>query len=162
MCIRDSPNSGDRSLSKGEFRSLILILMSVVFWFFGYNAVTSKYAVYASSVLDLDYNLTLMIATGAAIVAYIPVGALASRIGRKKTILIGIVILGGSFLAASFIRAGSPVMLMNLLFATAGIGWATINVNSYPTVSYTHLDVYKRQVPGARRPQRGRYTQRGL
>ena len=128
------PNSGDRSLSKGEFRSLILILMSVVFWFFGYNAVTSKYAVYASSVLDLDYNLTLMIATGAAIVAYIPVGALASRIGRKKTILIGIVILGGSFLAASFIRAGSPVMLMNLLFATAGIGWATINVNSYPMV----------------------------
>ena len=99
------PNSGDRKLSKGEFRSLILILMSVVFWFFGYNAVTSKYAVYASSVLDLDYNLTLMIATGAAIV-----------------------------LAASFIRAGSPVMVMNLLFATAGIGWATINVNSYPMV----------------------------
>ena len=122
------PNSGGRSLSKGEFRSLILILMSVVFWFF------SKYAVYASSVLDLDYNLTLMIATGAAIVAYIPVGAVASRIGRRKTILIGIVILGGSFLAASFIRAGSPVMVMNLLFATAGIGWATINVNSYPMV----------------------------
>ena len=109
-------------------------MMSVVFWFFGYNAVTSKYAVYASSVLDLDYNLTLMIATGAAIVAYIPVGALASKIGRRKTILIGIVILGGSFLAASFIRAGSPVMVMNLLFATAGIGWATINVNSYPMV----------------------------
>ena len=128
------PNAGDRRLSKGEFRSLVLILASVVFWFFGYNAVTSKYAVYASSVLDLDYNLTLMIATGAAIVAYIPVGALASRIGRRKTILIGIVILGGSFLAASFIRAGSPVMVMNLLFATAGIGWATINVNSYPMV----------------------------
>lgn len=126
--------SGDRKLSKGEFKSLILILMSVVFWFFGYNAVTSKYAVYASSVLDLDYNLTLMIATGAAIVAYIPVGAVASKIGRRKTILIGIVILGGSFLAASFIRAGSPVMVMNLLFATAGIGWATINVNSYPMV----------------------------
>ena len=128
------PDSGERRLSKGEFRSLILILMSVVFWFFGYNAVTSKYAVYASSVLGLDYNLTLMIATGAAIVAYIPVGALASRIGRRKTILIGIVILGGSFLAAGFIRAGSPVMLMNLLFASAGIGWATINVNSYPMV----------------------------
>ena len=118
------PNSGDRKLSKGEFKSLILILMSVVFWFFGY----------ASSVLDLDYNLTLMIATGAAIVAYIPVGALASRIGRRKTILIGIVILGASFLAAGFIRAGSPVMLMNVLFAMAGIGWATINVNSYPMV----------------------------
>lgn len=125
---------GDRRLSKGEFRSLILILASVVFWFFGYNAVTSKYAVYASSVLDLDYNLTLMIATGAAIISYLPVGALASKIGRKKTILIGVVILGGSFLAASFIRAGSSTAVMNLLFVLAGIGWAAINVNSYPMV----------------------------
>lgn len=131
----DEPEgNGSRRLSRGEFKSLILILLSVVFWFFGYNAVTSKYAVYASSVLNLDYNLTLMIATGAAIVAYIPVGFLASRIGRKKCILIGIVILGCSFLGASFIRAGSSVMLMNLLFTMAGVGWAAINVNSYPMV----------------------------
>ena len=125
---------GDRRLSPGEKRSLILILASVVLWFFGYNAVTSKYSVYASSVLNLDYNTTLTIATGAAIVAYIPVGAIASKIGRKKTILAGILILGGSFFAASFIRAGSSTLVMNILFATAGIGWATINVNSYPMV----------------------------
>ena len=128
------PDAGGRRLSKGELRSLILILMSVVFWFFGYNAVTSKYAVYASSVLDLDYNLTLMIATGAAIVAYIPVGAVASKIGRRRTILIGIVILGGSFLAAGFIRAGSPVLRLNCLCAAAGIGWAPFIVTSYPMV----------------------------
>ncbi len=126
--------SGDGKLSKGARRSLILILASVVLWFFGYNAVTSKYSVYASSVLNLDYNLTLMIATGAAIVSYLPVGALASKIGRKKTILIGIAILGVSFLCASFIRAGSSTLVMNLLFASAGVGWATINVNSYPMV----------------------------
>ena len=126
--------SGDRRLSKGEKRSLILILASVVLWFFGYNAVISKYSVYAGSVLNLDYNLTLMIATGAAIVSYVPVGAIASKVGRKKTILVGIVILGASFLCASFMGAGSPPILMNILFATAGIGWATINVNSYPMV----------------------------
>ena len=57
-----------------------------------------------------------------------------SKIGRKKTILIGIAILGGSFLCASFIRAGSSALVMNLLFASAGVGWATINVNSYPMV----------------------------
>lgn len=126
--------SGDGKLPKEARRSLILILASVVLWFFGYNAVTSKYSVYASSVLNLDYNLTLMIATGAAIVSYIPVGAVASKIGRKKTILAGITILGGSFLCASFIRAGTSTLVMNLLFASAGIGWATINVNSYPMV----------------------------
>lgn len=126
--------SGDAKLSKEARSSLILILASVVLWFFGYNAVTTKYSVYASSVLNLDYNLTLMIATGAAILAYIPVGAVASKIGRKKTILAGIVLLGGAFLFASFVRAGSSTLVMNIIFASAGVGWATINVNSYPMV----------------------------
>jgi MFS family permease len=100
----------------------------------GYNAVTSKYSVYAGKVLGQDYNTTLLIANAAATLAYLPVGMLASRIGRKKTILIGIAMLAGSFLAASFMREGSPAMLMNAMFVLAGIGWATINVNSFPMV----------------------------
>ena len=130
----DDAESGSRKLSPAERRSLFLILGSVVFWFMGYNAVTSKYSVYAGKVLSLDYNSTLMIANVAAILAYLPVGMLASRIGRKKTILIGIAMLTASFLTASFLRQGSPAMMMNCMFALAGIGWATINVNSFPMV----------------------------
>ncbi len=130
----DTGDSGSRRLSKEERKSLLLILSSVVLWFFGYNAVISKYSVYASSVLNLDYNTTLTVATGAAILAYLPVGIVASKIGRKKTILGGIVILGASFLCAAFIRSGTSPLVMNILFATSGIGWATINVNSYPMV----------------------------
>lgn len=126
--------SGGKKLSREERKSLLLILASVVLWFMGYNAVTSKYSVYAGKVLNLDYNATLTIATGAAILAYIPVGIVASKIGRKKTILGGIIILGGAFFAASFMRAGSSPLVMNILFTLAGIGWATINVNSYPMV----------------------------
>ena len=121
-------------LSGEERRSLILILASVVFWFMGYNAVTSKYSVYAGKVLAKDYNTTLMIANAAAFISYLPVGILASKIGRKKTILIGIAMLAAAFGAASFLREGSPVMVMNAMFALAGIGWATINVNSFPMV----------------------------
>ena len=123
-----------RKLSKPEFTSLILILASVVFWFMGYNAVTSKYSVYAGKVLSLDYNSTLMIANVAAVIAYLPVGMVASRIGRKKTILIGIGFLAAAFCAASFLREGSSALLMNCMFALAGVGWATINVNSFPMV----------------------------
>ena len=130
----EDDNAGDRKLSKGEMISLALILCSVVFWFMGYNAVTSKYSVYAGSVLYRDYNTTLLIANAAAIVSYLPIGLLSSKFGRKKMILTGVVVLAGSFLAASFLRSNSPAMLMNMLFATAGIGWATINVNSYPMV----------------------------
>ena len=135
--IDDGPDADTpegKALSRAEFTSLLLILASVVLWFMGYNAVTSKYSVYAGKVLNLDYNLTLMIANGAAILSYLPVGILSSKLGRRKMILIGVGILGCAFLAASFMRAGSPVMLMNVLFAMAGIGWATINVNSYPMV----------------------------
>lgn len=126
--------SGSKKLSKGEKISLILILASVVLWYMGYNAVTSKYSIYAGRVLDKDYNLTLIIAQAAAIISYLPIGLLSSKIGRKKAILIGVVILTGTFFGASFMRATTPTMLMNVMFALAGIGWATINVNSFPMV----------------------------
>lgn len=123
-----------RKLSKSERRSLVFLLASIVLWFMGYNAVTSKYSVYASSILNKDYNLTLIIAQAAAIISYLPVGIISSKLGRKKTILAGIVMLSTAFLIACFMRESSPTMLMNGMFALAGIGWATINVNSFPMV----------------------------
>ena len=126
--------SEKRKLSGPEIRSLILILASIALWYFGYNAVTSKYAVYAGNILNMDYNTTLLLAQAAAIVAYLPAGMVASKIGRKKTILAGIIMLATAFGAASFMRSGSSVLLMNVLFALAGVGWATINVNSFPMV----------------------------
>lgn len=123
-----------RGLSKAEKRSLLFILASIALWYFGYNAVTSKYAVYAGNILNMDYNTTLLLAQAAAIVAYLPAGMVASKIGRKKTIMAGIVLLTTAFAAAAFLRSGSSVLLMNVLFALAGIGWATINVNSFPMV----------------------------
>ena len=126
--------SGARKLSRGERKSLILLLASIVLWFMGYNAVTSKYSVYASNVLHKDYNLTLIIAQAAAIVSYLPVGLLSSKLGRKKMILAGIVMLTTAFFVASFLRESSPTMLMNAMFILAGVGWATINVNSFPMV----------------------------
>jgi MFS family permease len=130
----EEENGEKRTLSSGEKRSLIFILASIALWYFGYNAVTSKYAVYAGNILNMDYNTTLLLAQAAAIVAYMPAGMIASKFGRKKTIMAGVVMLTAAFGAASFLRAGSSVMLMNALFALAGIGWATINVNSFPMV----------------------------
>ena len=129
----DHPNEG-RKLSADEVKSLLLILLSIVLWFFGYNAVTSKYSVYASNILHKDYNLTLIIAQAAAIAAYLPVGFIAGKIGRKKTILAGVVMLTVAFGVAGFLTADSPAALMNAMFALAGIAWATINVNSFPMV----------------------------
>ena len=121
-------------LTKSELTSLALILASVALWYIGYNAITSKYSVYATDVLNVPYTVTLLVAQGAAIVSYIPVGMVASKFGRKKTILAGVLMLTTAFFAASFIKAGTAPIVMYLLFSLAGIGWATINVNSFPMV----------------------------
>lgn len=134
-------------LSRPEFVSLMLILASVALWYIGYNSITSKYSVYATNILGFDFNLTLIIAQAAAIVSYIPVGIISSRIGRRKTILGGIIILASAFFIGNFITPSTPEFIMYPVFILAGIGWATINVNSFPMV-----------VELARRGDVGKYT----
>ena len=130
----ESEGGEGRGLSKAEFKSLLLILASVALWYIGYNSITSKYSVYASNVLGFDFNLTLIIAQAAAIVSYIPVGIIASRVGRRKTILAGVTMLATAFGIGLFVEPTTPEILMYPVFILAGMGWATINVNSFPMV----------------------------
>ena len=127
-------SSEDKKLSRPEFISLMLILASVALWYIGYNSITSKYSVYATNVLFFDFNLTMIIAQAAAVVTYIPIGIIASKIGRKKTILAGIIMLATAFFIGNFINFDTPEFVMYPIFILAGIGWATINVNSFPMV----------------------------
>ena len=126
--------ASDRKLSKSELSSLMLILASVALWYIGYNSITSKYSVYATNVLGFDFNVTLIIAQAAAIVSYIPVGIVASKVGRRKTILAGILMLSSAFFIGNFITSSSHELIMYPVFILAGMGWATINVNSFPMV----------------------------
>ena len=121
-------------LSREQFISLLFILASVALWFIGYNAVTSKYSVYATDIIGVSYSTTLLLANAAAVVTYISVGIIASKIGRKKSVLAGVAILAVAFFGASFIERGTSVIVMDIFFVLAGIGWATINVNSFPMV----------------------------
>ena len=130
----DETDTEKKKLTKPQMFSLICILLSVALWYFGYNAVTSKYSVYAPNVLLMGYSETMLIAQACAIVSYLPAGMIASKVGRKKTILAGVTMLAAAFTVASFMRASSPAWLMYIMFAMAGIAWATINVNSFPMV----------------------------
>ncbi|MBQ2900680.1 MAG: MFS transporter [Agathobacter sp.] len=127
-------NEGQK-LPKDVFRSLCFILLSVAFWFIAYNAVTTAFSRYAEQVWGLEgggYADCLLVATVAAIISYIPIGSIASNIGRKKTIIIGVALLGGCFFAASLFNEYHPVMVV--FFCIIGFAWAAIGVNSYPMV----------------------------
>ena len=122
-------------LPKDVQKSLVFILLSVAFWFIAYNAVTTAFSRYATHVWGLEgggYADCLLIATVAAIISYIPIGIIASKIGRKKMILIGIVLLGTCFLAAGLYNTYHWTMV--IFFGIIGFAWASIGVNSYPMV----------------------------
>lgn len=116
-------------------RSMAFLLTSIFLWFTAYNAVTTAFSRYTKVVWHLEgggFADCLMVATVAAILSYVPIGNLAGRIGRKKTILVGIVLMSICYFAAIFV--GQYHGLVNVAFAVIGIGWAAINVNSYPMI----------------------------
>lgn len=123
------------ALNPAVRKSLILILISVACWFMGYNAVTTAFSRYAQIYWGIQgggFANCLLIATAAAILSYIPVGSIASRVGRKKTILGGIVLLASMFAIGATVKEYH--VWINGLFALVGLAWAAINVNSYPMV----------------------------
>lgn len=120
-------------------KSLTFLLVSISLWFVGYNGVSTWFSVYAENIWGMSLgqaNTCLTIATGGAILSYIPIGTVASRIGRRKTIRFGTLLLSGSFLAAFLLTMAlegfSPVLYV--LFLLVGLAWASINVNSLPMV----------------------------
>lgn len=126
-------NNEPAKLDKKKMVSLILILSSVFLWFAGYNAVISKLSDYIPKVLNMNFTTPLLVAQGTAIVAFIPIGILSSKLGRKRMILIGIILLALCFGAASLLTSDTGWVIF-IVMGLTGIAWATINVNSYPMV----------------------------
>ena len=131
--------SGNEVLPAPVKRSLGFLLASIALWFMGYNGVTTWFTTYVSAVMGQGLggaSTCLLIATAGAILSYIPVGAAASRFGRKKTILFGIVLLAVCFLLGYVLTTtfSSINAVMFIVFALVGLAWASINVNSLPMV----------------------------
>ena len=137
--LTETDESGKEELPRDVKKSLGFILVSVSLWFISYNAVETWFTTYASRQWDMalgSSSLCLTIATVGAIITYIPAGAMAGKIGRKKTIMGGIVLMIAAF-ALIFIytllsNQFSPILYV--IFVMIGVGWAAINVNSLPMV----------------------------
>ena len=133
---KESTAAEGKTLMPAEVKkSMVFLLASIFLWFTAYNAVTTAFSRYTRVVWKMEgggFADCLMVATVAAIISYIPIGAIAGRVGRKKTIMGGIVLMTLCYFAAIFAGAYHP--LINVAFAVIGVGWAAINVNSYPMI----------------------------
>ena len=130
---------GNEQLPKEVKRSLAFLLISISLWFIGYNGVTTWFTTYISRIMGEGIggaSTCMLVATAGAIVSYIPIGYLASKIGRKKTIMGGVALLVTCFLLGFLVTENATAITatMYILFASVGLAWAAINVNSLPMV----------------------------
>ena len=137
--LAEDDGSGHETLPTPVKRSLGFLLVSISLWFIAYNGVTTWFTRYVAEVMGEGLggaSTCLLVATAGAIASYIPVGAAASRFGRKKTILFGVALLAACFLLGFVLTTvySSIQPIMYLVFALVGLAWAAINVNSLPMV----------------------------
>ncbi len=131
----EAVNSETGKMSRPVLISLSLILVSVFLWFMAYNAVTTAFSRYCVNVWGADLGTSssyMLTATISAIIAFVPLGFLSGKVGRKATVLIGITLMSVCYAIAIFINHQTPIMYA--IFGIVGIGWAAINVNSFPMV----------------------------
>lgn len=131
----DKNDADKQPLPKPVIKSLVLLLCSVFLWFAAYNAVTTAYSRYVQNVWGKTggaFAGSLLVGTVAAVLSYIPVGIISGRVGRKKVILTGIILMTVSYVTVAFLKEYSNIVFIMLIII--GIGWASINVNSYPMV----------------------------
>lgn len=137
--LAEEDGSGKEVLPRPVKKSLLFLLASIALWFIGYNGVTTWFTVYAESVMGKslgEASVYTLIATIGAVVSYIPIGIVASKFGRKKTIMFGCILLAASFGAGYFLTTTSwgAGFVMYVVFVLVGLAWAAINVNSLPMV----------------------------
>lgn len=137
--VADMEQSGATGKVKGMpkevKRSMYFMLASIFLWFTAYNAVTTAFSRYTKVVWKMEggsFANCLMVATVAAIFSYIPIGSISAKIGRKKTIMGGVLLMAACYGGAIFAREYHPIV--NVAFALIGVAWAAINVNSYPMI----------------------------
>lgn len=127
--------SKGKKMPKDILKSLIFMLLCIGFFFVGYNAVTTFFSLFMTNHLGTkggDFASYLMVATISSVVAYIPSGAIATKLGRKKAIMLGLGVMALCFLAMSFVKTAG--MFMIPFFVIIGFGYACVIVNTFPII----------------------------
>jgi len=135
----EEPESGGvidnfREVWRQEDRSGVMILAAIFFWFVAWNAMEAFFTLYVVNVLGIDVGTATMMLTAfaAALILFaIPSGYIATRFGRKRTILVGLVGMLVGLVAGFTVR--DPIVLLVVL-AVMGAFWALVNINSLPIV----------------------------
>lgn len=147
-----------REVLTDKDRSALRLFLAIFFWFIGYAAVETFFTLYAKKHLGLnegDGATLLSVLPLLFVIFAIPSGIIASRIGRRVTISIGLIMMTAILIClyifppASLLApvtklplVGIPLVeggarmltLAGVLLMFAGIAWSFVNINSLPMV----------------------------
>lgn len=138
-----------KEVVRAEDKSTLRILLAIFFWFVAYNAIEAFFTLFAQNRLGLPVSdgarLLGQLSLTFVLFAF-PAGYIGARLGRRRTILGGIVVLSACMLAMFFLSPATltipltklPVLgvvpVIGVILMFAGAAWASINVNSLPMV----------------------------
>ena len=138
-----------KTLFQERDKSALRLLMAIFFWMVSYSAIEGFFTLYALHHLRMNEadgtrllgQLSLMF-----VIFALPSGYLGSKIGRRATIVIGIILMGGIMLSMFYIPAATltiplttlPVLgvvpVVGALLMVSGIAWALINIHALPMI----------------------------
>ncbi len=122
------------SFTRKKRMSLYFLLATIFFLFFSYNAVMSKISDYLPKVLNLEfYDWPFMVAQALVLISIFPLGLASMILGRKKSMIYGLLMIIFSFGTIAFIGE-NQVFLSAFIVLVAGFGWVLTGINAYPMV----------------------------
>ncbi|GAB4435487.1 MAG: SLC45 family MFS transporter [Anaerolineae bacterium] len=131
---------GVRLVPPAYRRSLIFLLLAIFSWFVGYNAIETFFSSYATTTLGVSAGAApqlFSVALVTFILFAVPAGYVGTRLGRKRTIGLGLALFAALLVVAFFI---ANVTVVVIILAVGGVAWALVNINSLPMVIDTTDD----------------------
>lgn len=138
-----------REVAADPDHSGMRLLLAIFFWFLGYSAIEAFFTLYAVNHLGLEPADGVRLAGQQSLIFVLfalPAGYIGATLGRRVTIVIGIVLMSAVMLGTFFLPVATlttvlfsiPVLgavpVVGLMLMFGGAAWALININSLPMV----------------------------
>lgn len=111
------------------------LLMAISAWFIGYNGIETFFTRYSEMYLGIDVSVAAFSFTFISLsflVFAIPAGIIGTKLGKKRSISIGLIGAMSIFCILIFVK---NILIIRVFFLALGVFWSMININSYPFVA---------------------------
>lgn len=131
----------DKPLSKEDKKNLWILIFSIFFWFMSFNSVETFNSLFCKNILNNSgvHGTFTIVLTFSSIITFAFLSPISKKIGRKLTVILGLICMIVGFSVISVfaytmnpVVENNPFIIIYISTFFLGVGWALINVNSYP------------------------------